>query len=377
MDRFTLKPEHKKAAENILVDNGIEISSLYAIVNNIKLDENSTEFDFYENEEFFFHLIDTYKYQHPLFLEGDDKLIAMKQLQNWQALLHFHEFAKYESENIDEFMMASTEHEKIEEVRRGIYPIHLLGKKYLTVDFAHYGFSDAFEMTHCLSAFIINHKYRIDNREVEIPSIDNTHTYVYKNHTHGDFRLYKYDNTITSMIDPIEPSKTLPFGKPKNVGALLGYHSIETSFLALLIYLSEFTDCTCDAIENFDKYFENEVKKMGQRFGNYADAGYHDNSNTAFLFLGFPFKDAPRLMTEFETKYESKLRDGNLIISHMKCEDNSVINPCIMVIQPIDVNNLIKGLFKKVSLGNGRSSVIALKDTIEYYKQRKWDRELT
>jgi len=251
-------------------------------------------------------------------------------------------------------------------ITSGFDVIQLLETRMLTIDFADYQFHDARQMFLALSAHIHNSKQLKEHREVEIIDQKSKTSYLYGHDTHGDFRLFKYDNSLTTMRSPLDYREILPFSKPKKIGSVAGYHSVEASFLAGLICFSHHEDINVNTLENFD-CFITELKKAGQQFGNFGDAGQYSGVSIWNGFMSFVSKRPASIPTTEDTYYEPIINSANKTLDYFFVDPKTSIRKLTLSISAEMLDKLIEGVFLKVQKGNGRSCVKELEEVVQYY----------
>lgn len=364
MDKFVLSQQHIDSVEQILADSEINISDIPSLIRK--------GFDVHFHEDDLWELSDLIKsffsdsLLSPLFASNKEKEKLVAFHQNFLVFKSFLSEIEWEAENIENVMLDSSRYDDLKKIKNGEHLITILGDKFLTLCFSKYGFNDAFEMAYAIGAYIENKIQYRDKRNVTIKT--DSGFYSYDNHSHGDFRLYKYQCDSFTSVDPIDNKTIYPFGYNKCIGAIAGYHSIETYILSDFLGALYLSGQTVEVVDNFEDYI-NKLKEQGQSFGCYADAGMYDSTEVTMGFSGLKYNRLQEICTESEndTFYLPEFVNNEIIFykkKHYQDESNNIA----MRIPISDINELIIGLFKKVSLGNGRSSIIALEDTMNYYR---------
>jgi hypothetical protein len=368
MDKYTLTAKQKKQVEQVLLDNGIDLSTVNPYSISEKLNIEFHEDNLWEYIERLDNILNT-SANYPLFASRNEQENAIAFAQNYLVIKSFITEAKKEIENSEDIMLSSSEHDDIRLIKNGEYVIRILKEKFLSICHLKYGFTDAFSMAYLIGAYVANWAQFKDKREVFCQTDDMI--YVYDNFIHGDFRLSQYDCSIKTLLDPIDKNITFPFGVPKHMGTLSGYHSVETYFLTNLLGCLHFTNTSCDTVINFNDFIA-DLKSEGQIYGAYADAGAYDAFAVTLGFGKFQQKKLEPICTAGDDIYQPAIESDHLVIYHNKDDQNNP-NSIAMKIHASHINCLIIGLFNKVAKGNGRSSIFALEDTMNFYRVKYCD----
>lgn len=286
--------------------------------------------------------------------------IFKERIVSFEEKEHFNRFDNIDVNNPEEF----------ECVVHGHYLVNLFEEDFINLDYKKYGFSSSEEMFFVLGAQIANLNEIKDDREILIEH-ENTDKYqdivsFYGNHIHGDFRIFMYDVSQTSMTSPFEPEETLPFGLSKLSSSILGYHSLEHAFLIALLALAHNQKMKLKSIDNFSEMAK-ELESEGQVFGNYGDAGHYSKSMSLGAFAGLEYGHIPNIPMEHHGTYNTSIEDNTLVF---KANDSEKVS---MRIYPEMIDELIFGLFKKVNKGNGRSSTKELTDCVLWFAEHYYN----
>lgn len=275
-----------------------------------------------------------------------------------------------EMEYIDYLKMFEREDLKhgvqLKDIMTGYYVISLFAYDFINIDWKKYKFNSAEEMYYSLGVYICNISNIEDSREVVVNHKNKDIVSFYDNHIHGDFRYFQYDISNREMVNPIYNNETLPFGYPKMIGSLYGYHSVEHIFLIQLLSLAYKNKIKLPIIDNF-QYFYNELEEDGQVFGNYADAGQYSSSMSLCAFAGFEDGYMLSLPIEVSGYYKSDIQNDEIHFLHSETDKD-----CVQISTSM-INELIEGLFKKVQKGNGRSSISELTDCVLFFKDKHYN----
>lgn len=257
------------------------------------------------------------------------------------------------------------EFSELKHILSGSYVIQLLQERIVKIDYKDYSFDSAKQMLYILGAHISNTLQRNDSREVEALTPGSSILYRYENDSHGDFRFSQYDLSTTSALNPYNLDETLPFGIPKFVGRINGYHSVEASFLCGLLYFIHQQGLTSVVLSDFDGFLV-PFYKQGQSFGNYADAGMYDAHSIGLHFIGFEQGETGNIYTLGDCYYQLRIENENLnyYLVHPSSDQKASLS---ISISKEMIDEVLTALFMKVATGNGRSSLNELKDVIEYY----------
>lgn len=286
---------------------------------------------------------------------------------------------KYFIEEIedDNFYDFDYRDEYLKNIRSGYYLIYIFKENFLYLDWKNYGFDDADQLYYVLGAYlaniIIDDNYR-DHREINVMHKDSDNYKnrysSYYNHIHGDFRIAQYDGSETTMYSPYDKKTIFPFAKLKLVSNILGYHSVEAVFLINLLAFIYQEKIDSVFIDRFDEFHE-ELLNKGQTFGSYADAGLHCSSTNKSILAGIHYNNLLGIPIENGGYYYAEIKDSTLIYNFNNLNKNTFI------IYPEMVDDLIEGLFRKVNVGNGRSSTIELKECIDYFVEKYYKKDET
>lgn len=204
---------------------------------------------------------------------------------------------------------------------------------------------------------------------------------------HGDFRMCKRDVTPYKTIDPLGNLVSYRPETDEDARFIAGSHSVEPSFLAVLLKWAEQEKIESEILKNPADFIK-QFKKMGQYCGNFADFGY-DFMGPRMLFGGWEMS-IQRFSEKFEHghnpfnmlcygsesgAYNFYIGDKEeLIFSYAKnLGDKRKVS---LEIPTYDFDNLVTGLFHQAQKGLGRTSIKQLADTIYFYfsEQFKADR---
>lgn len=366
MDFYNILPIHETSAEKIFLDNGVDLSKVESIIcykdfNDIFINKNICHYS-----DALKSILDC-SLAYPLFLSEKEKEDAIKYHQNYLMVKSFLNIALFE-ENNDDTNFSFSDDNVLFKIKNGEYVIKILGEKILFIDHEKYGFSDVFQMVYVLGAFLSNKIIFRDAREIKKNIADGF--YFYGNHIHGDFRLSKYQDNVYTSVDPIDGRSILPFAKPELKGQISGYHSIETYFLSNLLSFLYLNESSCEVIDNFDEFIDN-LKSDGQTYGNYGDAGSYDSLCVTMGFSGIESNRLQAICTDpCSDNFYLPVMEENKLNIYLKKTHQEKNENIAMVISINDVNEVISGLFEKVAKGNGRSSIFALEDTMNYYRAK-------
>lgn len=358
MKCFILNPSHESSAQKILDDFGFtnahinSVCGVYsmdydAITLSVKksIEESPSSMSLFSNENLFVENVNSAK-------------VFLKRLDD-DDFYEFFDSIHVRKEDFPNELLC---------VLNGGFVASLFGDKLINIDYRIYGFSSSDEMYYVIGAHVSNiSKYR-DSREVYVSSNELPEVYCYENHTHGDFRLSKYDTGSMISTNPINTSEVLPFGYPVHIGGLAGYHSVESAFLAGLLGFALKEDVDVPFINNFEDHMIS-MKAQGHSFGPYADAGMF-SEGSCYYYLSMLPERLPTLPTEHRGNYEISIKNSNLLY-HLVGEDGEddenkeeAFSVPVNMIEP-----LIIALFDKVQKGNGRSSILELEENIIHFKK--------
>jgi hypothetical protein len=359
MKCFILKPSHESSAQRILDDFGftnIHINSLCgvysmdydAITLSVKksIEESPSSMSLFSNENLFVENVNSAK-------------VFLKRLDNDD----FYEFFDSIYDRKEDFP------NELLWVLNGGFVASLFINKLINIDYRTYGFSSSDEMYYVLAAHISNISKYNDSREVDVLCNESFNAYCYENNIHGDFRLSKYDMGGITSLNPINTSEILPFGFPKHICSLNGYHSVESAFLAGLLGFSLKENIDIPFVNDFENNMVS-IKVQGQSFGPYADAGMF-SQGSSYYYLSMLPDILPTLPTGHNGNYKVSIKNRNLIYHLVDenangCENkNEVFSIPVNMIEP-----LIIALFDKVQRGNGRSSILELEENILHFKKK-------
>jgi len=283
--------------------------------------------------------------------------------EEFNEMDHFEYSTKYKTNEL----MHSREFEYI---LNGHYLLSLFKSDFINIDWKKYGFISAEELYYCMGAHLANILHYNDTREITVQHTGEYKHLVshYDHYIHGDFRISQYDMSFFTMINPYDDSEKLPFGKPKKIGNLAGYHSVEHVFLIGLMAFALKQNIKLPVLDNY-KEFLNNLTEREQSFGNFADAGDYSKYMSLSAMSGIESNYIPSIPLEFEGTYEASISDNKL--AYHRSDDGRTR----FKIYPEMVDELIRGLFKKVNVGNGRSSVAELNDCVIHFKEKYYDKQ--
>lgn len=349
-----------------LIINSKNYDSCNTIFNDLNIDKNSI-YDFFMNHEYDY-ILDilnniNLKFQHINYpLLEDNKEDYFLYYQNLLVLNQCINLTKLREEESELFDFQDSDYV---DLITGYYVFTLIGENFITLDHKKYNFNSSIDMFLSLSAFIFNYTKKDYDKRVVNVNFDNCY-YSYENHIHGDFRLVKYDINQSTSFCPIL-KQNIPFSEPKFIGSLCGYHSIEHTFLNILLNFLYYTNQS-DLLfkdSNLDNFLSNFMMQ-NQSYGAFADAGQRPFMLSAlFDKEKFVF---PNLYMEDHGYYKPVLLNNVLNFYQAKTDENystTEVNQKIsFLIEKEHAYYLIKGLFEKTLKGNGRSSFNILKDLL-------------
>lgn len=239
----------------------------------------------------------------------------------------------------------------------GEYLLHAFGNRVLELDFADYGFASAEQMFYVVGAQIANAINPTDSREVDVSC--GAVLYQYSHDVHGDFRLMQYDTSEQQSRNPFDDYELLPFGQPKQIGRLAGYHSTETVFLATLLGYALRLNLALPVLDDFEAFFLSVIGG-GVRYGNFGDAGL-ESSSCLFPFYGLGLGKLPVIPTDHDAVYTVEWSPEALNYYY----DEETTKPRLSV-PPEAIDGLVRGLFLKVAAGNGRTSINDMARCVRY-----------
>ena len=204
---------------------------------------------------------------------------------------------------------------------------------------------------------------------------------------HGDFRLFRRDVTPYRTIDPLGNLVSYRPETYEDSKCVAGSHSVEPSFLALLLKWAEQERIESEILKN-PREFIGQFKKMGQNCGNFADFGY-DSSDPTMYFCAWDrsiqrFNDISeeRFIPFYMSTYGNRSgayafytgEERQLIFSYSNESRNKRVK--CLEIPALDFDNLVTSLFYQSQKGLGRTSIKQLADVMNYYlsEQFKADR---
>lgn len=333
---------------NISKQDIIKKSSVYSI--------NS-----YEVEKTLKSILENDECSIPLFSKKISNVDSMKMVRIFFDRLQDEDYFDYYNERKVDLNYSLGE--RLYFILTGSFVTSLLGKRIAEIDHKEYGFNYVDEFLYSLGAHISNIQEIEDHREYfcEYDAVFDNKEIVnaYESNIHGDFRFVQYDVSEKTSKNEFHDYEKLPFGLPKRVGVLYGYHSVESSFLAGLLGFSLFNKIDISLIDDFDSFFS-EIKSEGQRYGNFSDIGTGSNNMSVFNFMTLKYNKLPSVIMESQAKYDAKIKDGKLIYEH----DNGEI---CAVIYPEMIEELIKGLFIAVNNGISRTTIFELECGVKYF----------
>lgn len=355
MDIFCLKEDIIKKIEILLTKNDISTQTISQLFN--------FDCDHEESLEIIINSIKNSKSELPL-LSNDNRFVQnvimakifKERIQEIDKMEYFDYSEKYKTSDIDNAR-------ELELILNGHYVVNLFQHNFINLDWKEEGFISAEELFYSLGAYIANVSMLKDSREITVMHNDKNIVSFYSNYIHGDFRISQYDTKNKTMLNPFEDNELLPFGTPRLIGNLSGYHSVEHVFLTGLLALSLKEKIKLPIIEDFDIFYKKLIGE-GQKFGNFGDAGNYSKSMTLSALYNINEGYIPSIPLEFEGVYKASLENNSLVYRY------SETNEIKFIIYPDMIDQLISGLFEKVNVGNGRSSTVELADCIFYFKNK-------
>ena len=367
MHRYILSKTHQQSVERILIDSHIDLTTMHPSDLSGDFNFDFHDDDLWEYADILETLLDS-ENNYPLFANIDTKSNVLAQTQNYIVLKSFIEEARKEAESFEDTLLCSGEHDDIRLIKNGEYVMRLLKQNFLDLDFSQYGFNDAFEMAYLIGAYLSNWAKYDDPRIVIIDKGDIV--YSYENHSHGDFRLSQYNCQSTRYLDPLGSNTVFPFGKPQFLGRIAGYHSIETYFLTDLLGMLYFNKASSEIIDCFPHFIE-KLKIKGQSLGNYGDAGMYSTIAVTMGFMKYQYNQLEYICTDPDDNgFYEPIVESNKLVIYRRSDIDERSDKITMSIPLEHINDLIVGLFHKVAKGNGRSSIYALEDTMNYYRAK-------
>lgn len=361
MKKFYISSKIESQIKEIFQDFAISESDIKKV--------NRYLFEFNEIQEHLNKLLESTTISAPLLAIIDGDLAVEEALQYNETAMAISEIiVNIEKVKYDLFDDNIVPLEIIEDVLVCSELYQVFGERLIKIDRKKYGFDTAFDMLMAISAYIINEDQIYDGREIDVIDSKNKVYYSYGNHMHGDFRLSMCDlKQQVNEVNPAISKDLLPFSILKNEMVISAYHSVESGFLvALLMVLHKNEISVLDDSESWIEIMENS--SGGHILGNYGDAGLNSQGKEEIAFLNFLEGDVGYLGVENSSDYYlPEIVDGDL---HYYLYSNSEKVGSPFVINKKIAVEMIKGLFKKASLGNGRTSFDELKSFMDYYLER-------
>jgi len=348
---FTLSEHATQSVERIIHDKKIDIDS-------VRQAFNYPDIDYDEMKQIITDAIHDHPCSMSLFSNDNTQLSNIVSAKRFLTYL--------EQEDEDDFLRYTQSDnyraQDVLDILTGRIVIIALHKEFIRLSPEAYGFANADDMLYSLGAYLINAVHYSDDREVMCAPVKEdgqTLANVFEVHSHGDFRLTQYSLSAQTSTNPFCPDETLPFGFPKRVGQIWGYHSVEMSFFAALLNYAFLEGITVDCVDETETFLS-VIKQHQQRYGAFADAGDYSKGFAALHFHNICKERLPNIPTEMQGHYAARIDNENLVFDYFDSDDSS--SSVALTVTPMMVNGLIKGLFDKVNKGNGRSSVAELEE---------------